>query len=71
MMTVSETNRTSDLELTQREPLVIHFESDRTVEPVCNRLKARVQGQVVFIGDYWLYAHEAKALRDWLNQVLS
>ena len=57
-------------QLTEAEPLVIHFDKDRTMEPVCNRLKARVQGQIVFIGDYWLYAHEAAALRDWLSKVL-
>ena len=52
------------------EPLVIHFDEDRTIEPSFHRLKATVQGSVLFIGDYWLMPAEARALRDWLNKVV-
>jgi hypothetical protein len=51
------------------EPLIIHDET-RTIEPSISRLKARVQGQILFIGDYWLTMTEATALRDWLTAVL-
>lgn len=53
------------------EPLVLHFEEDRMLEPpALNRLKARVQGQILFIGDYWLTVSEARALRDWITAAL-
>lgn len=52
------------------EPLVIHFEDDRAVSRSDTRLKAHVQGSVIFIGDYWLLPTEARALRDWLNKVV-
>lgn len=52
------------------DSLVIHFEADRRFEPVTSRLKASVQGQILFIGDYWLTVAEARALRDWLSSVL-
>lgn len=26
--------------------------------------------KIVFIGHYWMYEAEARALRDWLNQVI-
>ena len=51
------------------EPLIIHDET-RTIEPSISRLRARVQGSILFIGDYWLTVPEAAALRDWLTMVL-
>ena len=38
--------------------------------PTFERLRARTQGQILFLGCYWMYVHEARALRDWLNEVL-
>lgn len=55
--------------LNSADDLVIHTE-DRVVTPTFHRLRARVQGQIVFIGDYWLTAAEAESLRDWLSNVL-
>ena len=45
---------------------------DQRVEnaPTFNRLQCRTQGQILFVGCYWMYAHEARALRDWLTKVL-
>lgn len=62
--------REQDKHFTASEPLVIHFDSDRYTQPVVHRLKARVQGQILFIGDYWLTVDEARALRNWLTNVL-
>lgn len=49
--------------------LLIHDEA-RTIEPTVHRLKARVQGEIVFIGDYWLTMAETRSLRDWLTASL-
>lgn len=51
-------------------PLVIDFAEERQTVSSNNRLRAYAQGQIVFIGHYWMYEDEARALRDWLNQVL-
>lgn len=59
------------LGLNKAEPLVIDFAEERMLtQPRVNRLRAHVQGQIVFIGHYWMYEAEARALRDWLNQVI-
>ena len=55
----------------QAEEFSLQFEEQRAQSPpTFERLRARVQGQVLFIGAYWMYVHEARALRDWLNKVL-
>jgi hypothetical protein len=45
-------------------------EARREHPPTFERLRCRTQGQILFLGAYWMYAHEARALRDWLNKVL-
>lgn len=57
-------------ELKPIDPLLIEFSEERMVSPSVNGLRAHVQGQIVFVGHYWMYEAEARALRDWLNQVL-
>lgn len=57
-------------ELTKADPLVIDFSEERFTPPSVYSLRAHVQGQLVFIGQYWMYETEARALRDWLNKVL-
>lgn len=52
------------------DPLVVHFDKARTITPSFSRLQAWTQGQILFIGDYWLTVDEARSLRDWLNKVL-
>ena len=52
------------------DDLVIHTEDRTLVTPTFNRLRARVQGQVIFIGDYWLMEDEARELLAWLGKVL-
>jgi len=48
----------------------LHFEERIPSPPTFERLRAKVQGQCLFLGAYWMYVHEARALRDWLNKVL-
>ncbi len=60
----------TDEHFKKSEPLEIHFEEARQYEPSMHKLKARVNGAIVFLGDYWLTVPEARALRDWLNKVL-
>lgn len=57
-------------DLKKIDPLIIEFVEERMTQPSVNYLRAHVQGQIVFIGHYWMYEAEARALRDWLNQVL-
>jgi hypothetical protein len=57
-------------ELTKVDPLVIDFAEERFHTPSASYLRAHVQGQIVFIGQHWMYETEARALRDWLNKVL-
>ena len=52
------------------EEFSLRFEERMQQAPTFERLRARVQGQVLFIGAYWMYVPEARALRDWLNKVL-
>ena len=59
-----------DFTFKEAEPLVLHFDEERMVTPSFHRLRATVQGQILFIGDYWLTVAEARSLRDWLNTVL-
>jgi hypothetical protein len=58
------------LNLNKVEPLVVEFDEERMTPPSVNYLRAHVQGQIVFIGHYWMYETEARALRDWLTKVL-
>jgi hypothetical protein len=52
------------------DDLVIDFDKERMVEPSFTRLRAHVRGQILFVGHYWITVPEARALRDYLNQVL-
>lgn len=53
------------------DEISIHFEEERIrPQPTINRLRASVQGQIMFIGDYWLTVQEARALRDWMDLVI-
>jgi hypothetical protein len=52
------------------EEFTLRFEERVPSPPTFERLRARAQGQCLFIGAYWMYVHEARALRDWLNKVL-
>ena len=54
----------------EAEEFSLRFEERALQPPTFERLRARVQGQVLFLGSYWMYAHEARALRDWLNKVI-
>lgn len=56
--------------LHQAEPLLLKFDKDRVVSPFVSGLKASVQGQIIFIGDYWLVESEARELLAWLGKVL-
>jgi hypothetical protein len=51
-------------------PLDLKFKDPRYSPPAVHGLRAFVQGQIVFIGDNWYHENEARALRDWLNEVL-
>jgi hypothetical protein len=57
-------------ELAKVDPLVIDFAEERYITPSAFNLRAHVQGEIVFIGQHWMYESEARALRDWLNKVL-
>ena len=53
------------------DEISIHFEEERIrPQPTISRLRASVQGQIMFIGDYWLTVAEARALRDWISKAL-
>ena len=52
------------------EEFSLTFEQRFEQPPAFERLRCRTQGQILFVGAYWMYAHEARALRDWLNKVL-
>lgn len=53
------------------ETFSLTFDDQRVEQPpTFERLQCRTQGQVLFVGSYWMYAHEARALRDWLTKVL-
>lgn len=52
------------------EEFSLTFEQRQQSPPSFERLRARVEGGVLFLGAYWMYVHEARALRDWLNKVL-
>lgn len=54
----------------EAEPFSLRCEERIPSPPTFERLSARVQGQILFLGAYWMYVHEARALRDWLNKVL-
>lgn len=58
-----------------------HFKTDETFDlrfcdqrvetsPTFDQLHCFTQNQILFIGRYWMYVHEARALRDWLTKVL-
>ena len=59
-----------DKEFNKSEPLLIAFDAARMITPSFHGLRVRVQGQILFIGDYWLTVAESRALRDWLTEVL-
>lgn len=52
------------------EEFALTFETRMEQPPSFERLRCRTQGQILFLGAYWMYEHEARALRDWLNKVL-
>jgi hypothetical protein len=52
------------------EEFSLRFEERTLQSPTFERLRASVQGQVLFLGAYWMYVPEARELRDWLNKVL-
>jgi len=53
------------------DSLDIKFDTRRIYEPAHHGLRAWKQGQVIFIGEYWLEVSEAKKLRDWLDLALA
>lgn len=61
---------TGDEQFNQADEFVLRFDPRVGSPPTFERLRARVQGQMLFLGAYWMYVHEARALRDWLNKVL-
>lgn len=53
------------------EPLDIKFGERSIHEPGhYGGFRAHVQGEIIFIGDYWLDLTQAEALRNWLSRVL-
>lgn len=60
----------SDEQFNKADDFSLKFEERIPSPPTFERLRARVQGQCLFLGCYWMYVHEARALRDWLNKVL-
>lgn len=54
----------------EKADLIIDFAEERYTPSSVNRLRAHVQGEIVFIGRYWMRKAEARALSDWLNKVL-
>lgn len=54
----------------EAEDFSLVFEQRQKSPPAFERIRASVQGEVLFLGAYWMYAHEARAFRDWLNKVL-
>jgi hypothetical protein len=62
--------RTTDEQFNKAEEFSLRFEERIPQPPTFERLRARTQGQILFLGAYWMYVHEARALRDWLNKVL-
>lgn len=60
----------ADQNFNQAEEFSLQFEERVPSPPTFERLRARVQGQVLFLGAYWMYVDEARQLRDWLNKVL-
>ena len=61
---------TIDQQFNPAEEFSLTFETRMEQPPTFERLRARVQGQVLFLGAYWMYVPEARLLRDWLNKVL-
>lgn len=60
----------TDESFVANESFSLTFDSRVEQPPTFERLQCRTQGQILFLGCYWMYAHEASALRDWLNKVL-
>lgn len=58
------------LDFKSDEEFSLAFDSRVKQPPTFERLRCRTQGQILFVGCYWMYEHEARALRDWLNKVL-
>lgn len=68
---MNDTKDTPDERFNEAEPFSLaSFEPRMQSPPTFERLNARVQGGVLFLGAYWMYVHEARALRDWLNKVV-
>jgi hypothetical protein len=62
---------TTDERFKADETFSLKFDDQRVEQPpTFERLQCRTQGQILFVGCYWMYAHEARALRDWLTKVL-
>lgn len=60
----------SEKDFKSNEEFALTFEERHPSPPTFERLRCRTQGQILFLGTYWMYEHEARALRDWLDKVL-